>query len=245
MRLKTRNFLFQVQLPTLIAPRIVLPMIPQVLFRKSPDMSAFNAYWLWYPFRAFVCFVVHRQITVFVHTVGGSLAPAMTNPTSAVRSEIRTRAKAEWVEAWRITVIGRITHRIIKKSIKNVLKKFKRIMRPESAVIVQARTSNIEIRDYLHKIQTIEFSRCSCEQKRQTVYHTPLKCSKSDELREKMWTDKRVTNWQCFWMNSNWRLKYSNIFLRRTSFCNSDISKKLKHATTTSNLREAMMKNDW
>jgi hypothetical protein len=32
--------------------------------------------------------------------------------------------------------------------------------------------------------------------------------------------------------------KYSNIFLRRTSFYSSDISTKLKHATTTSTLRK-------
>jgi hypothetical protein len=113
---------------------------------------------------------------------------------SAIRSEIRIRAKTEWIETWRIIIIERIIHRIIKKLIKNVLKKFKRMTRFESAVIVQTRTNKIELRDYLHKIETTEFSRCSCDARRQTMHHTLLKCSKFDDLRKKMWADKRETN---------------------------------------------------
>jgi hypothetical protein len=113
---------------------------------------------------------------------------------SAIRSEIRTRAKTEWAETWRFIIIEKIIHRIIKKLIKNVLKKFKKMTRFESAVIVQIRTNKIELRDYLHKIKMTEFSRCSCEARRQTMHHTLLKCSKFDDLRKKMWTNKRETN---------------------------------------------------
>jgi hypothetical protein len=113
---------------------------------------------------------------------------------SAIKSEIRIRAKIKWIEIWRIIFIERIIHRIIKKLIKNVFKKFKKMTRLENAIIVQTWTNKIELRDYLHKIKTIEFSRCSCKIKKQTMHHTLLKCSKFDDLREKMWTNKRETN---------------------------------------------------
>jgi hypothetical protein len=113
---------------------------------------------------------------------------------SAIRSEIRIRAKIEWIETWRIIIIERIIHRIIKKLIKNVLKKFKKMTRSKNAIIVQIRTNKIELKNYFHKIKTIEFSRCSCEVRRQTMHHTLLKSSKFDDLRKKMWTNKRETN---------------------------------------------------
>lgn len=57
----------------------------------------------------------------------GPLAPNTANPkvlTSAVKSEIRTRAKAEWAETWRTT------HRITKEPTKDVLRKFKECLGP-------------------------------------------------------------------------------------------------------------------
>jgi hypothetical protein len=165
---------------------------------------------------------------------------------SAIRSEIRTRAKTEWTEIWRIIIIERITHRIIKKLIKNVLKKFKKMTRLESAVIVQTRTNKIELKDYFHKIKTTEFSRCSCEVRKQTMHHTLLKCSKFDDFRKKMWTNKRETN----------LLTLLNIF--------ELIAKVFKYLLATNELlqfrhlnevqandddvdssRETLMKNDW
>jgi hypothetical protein len=113
---------------------------------------------------------------------------------SAIRSKIRSRAKIERAEIWRIIIIKKITHRIIKKLIKNVLKKFKRMTRFENVIIVQIRTNKIELKNYLHKIKTIEFSRCLCEALKQTLHHTLLKCSKFDDFRKKMWTNKRETN---------------------------------------------------
>jgi ribonuclease HI len=44
----------------------------------------------------------------------------------AIRNKIRIRAKIEWAEIWKIIIIEKSTHRIIKKLIKNVLKKFKK-----------------------------------------------------------------------------------------------------------------------
>jgi hypothetical protein len=113
---------------------------------------------------------------------------------SAIKSELRIRAKIEWVETWRIIIIERITHRIIKKLIKNVLKKFKKMTCLESAILIQTRTDKIELRNYFHKIKTTESSKCSCKARKQTMHHTLLKCSKFDDFRKKMWTNKRETN---------------------------------------------------
>lgn len=41
--------------------------------------------------------------------------------TSAVRNEIRTRARKIWADKWKIDSIEKTTHRLIKKSIKDVL----------------------------------------------------------------------------------------------------------------------------
>jgi hypothetical protein len=112
---------------------------------------------------------------------------------SAIKNEIRIRAKIEWTETWRIIIIKRITHRIIKKLIKNVLMKFKKMTRSRNAIIVQVRTNKIELKNYFHQIKTIESSRCLCKVRRQTMHHTLLKCSKFDDLREKMWADKLET----------------------------------------------------
>ncbi len=165
---------------------------------------------------------------------------------SAIRSEIRIRAKTEWSETWRIIIIERITHRIIKKLIKNVLKKFKRMTRFENAIIVQIRTDKIELRNYLHKIEAIEFSRCSCEVRRQTMHHTLLKCSKFDDLREKMWADKRETNLMIFLNTFELIVKVFKYFLATNELLQF---RHLNEAQTSDDdvdlSRETLMKNDW
>jgi hypothetical protein len=165
---------------------------------------------------------------------------------SAIKSEIRTRAKIEWIETWKIIIIERIIHRIIKKLIKNVLKKFKRMTRLESAIIVQIRTNKIELRDYFHKIETIEFSRCSCEVRRQTIYHTLLKCSKFDELRKKMWTNKRETNLMILLDIFELIVKVFKYLLATDELLQF---RHLNEAQANDNdvdfSRETLMKNDW
>jgi hypothetical protein len=166
---------------------------------------------------------------------------------SAIRSEIRIRAKIEWTETWRIIIIERIIHRIIKKLIKNVLKKFKRMTRLESSVIVQIRTNKIELRDYLHKIETIEFSRCLCEVRRQTMHHTLLKCSKFDDLRKKMWANKRETNLLTLLDIFELIVKVFKYLLATSELLQF---RHLNEAQTNDDdivdsSRETLMKNDW
>jgi hypothetical protein len=165
---------------------------------------------------------------------------------SAIKSEIRIRAKIEWIETWRIIIIERIIHRIIKKFIKNVFKKFKRMTRFESFVIVQIRTDKIELKNYFHKIEAIESSKCFCEVRKQTMHHTLLKCSKFDDLRKKMWTNKRETNLMIllnilelivkvfkYLFATNELLQFRHFNEAQTNDDDVDLSK------------ETLMKNDW
>ncbi len=165
---------------------------------------------------------------------------------STIRSEIRIRAKTKWAETWRNIIIERITHRIIKKLIKNVLKKFKKMTRFKNAVIVQTRTEKIELRNYLYRIKMIEFSKCLCEARKQTMHHTLLKCLKFDDLRKKMWANKRETN----------LLTLLNIFelivkVFKYLFVTSKLLqfRHLNEAQTNNDdvdlLRKTLMKNNW
>jgi hypothetical protein len=166
---------------------------------------------------------------------------------SAIRSEIRIRAKTEWIEIWRIIIIERIIYRIIKMLIKNVFKKFKKMTRLESAVIIQTRTDKIELRNYLHKIKMTKFSRCSCEARRQTMHHTLLKCSKFDDLREKMWTNKRETNLMKLLNTFELIVKVFKYFFATNELQQFRHFKKTQtcddHDVDSS--RKTLMKNDW
>jgi hypothetical protein len=133
-----------------------------------------------------------------------------------------------------------------KKLIKNVFKKFKKITRFENAIIVQIWTNKIELKNYFHKIKTIESLKCSCEAWKQTMHHTLLKCSKFDELREKIWTDKRETNLTTFLNTFELTIK---IF--KYLFTTSELL-QFRHLNETQTndddvdfSRETLMKNNW
>ena len=72
-----------------------------------------------------------------------------------------------------------------------MLQKFRSMSRPESSVIIQARTGKIGLRDYLYKINSAASPACPCGHRRQTVYHTLLECSGFNDLREDMWAAGR------------------------------------------------------
>jgi hypothetical protein len=165
---------------------------------------------------------------------------------SAIKNEIRTRAKTKWIETWRNIIIEKITHRIIKKLIKNVFKKFKKMTRFESVIIVQTRTKKIELRNYFHKIKTIEFSKCSCEVRRQTMHHTLLKCSKFDDLREKMWANKRETNLLTLLNIFELIVKVFKYFLATNELLQfKHLNKAQTSDDDVDSSRETLMKNDW
>ena len=100
--------------------------------------------------------------------------------TSAVKGEVKTRAIAQWTQAWAAEKHGRTTYRLTKVPSREVLQKFKNLSR---AVIVQARTEKIGLRDYLHRIGVEDSPECPCGARRQTVKHTLLECPGFEDIR--------------------------------------------------------------
>ncbi len=166
---------------------------------------------------------------------------------STIRNKIRIRAKIEWIEIWKIIFIERIFHWIIKKLIKNILTKFKKMTRFESAIIVQTRTNKIELRNYFHKIKTIEFSKCSCKVKKQTMHHTLLKCSKFDDLWKKMWINKRETNLLIFLNILELIIKiFKYLFVTNELLQFKHLNKaQTNNDDIVDSSRKTLMKNDW
>lgn len=113
---------------------------------------------------------------------------------SAVRSEIRIRAKKGWTDKWKNEFIERIFHKLINVPTKNVFKKFKTMTRSKNSIIVQVRTNKIDLRNYLFKIKIVDSSTCFCGHRKQTVQHTLFECFGFEKLRKKMWSNKRETN---------------------------------------------------
>ena len=114
--------------------------------------------------------------------------------TATIKTKIKDKVKAKWKEVWTKNEHEKIIYKIVKKSIKNVFRKFKHMTRFESSVIIQIKTKKIELRNYLHRIKIKKSFQCLCEYRKQTILHTLLKCLRFDEFREKMWTNKREMN---------------------------------------------------
>jgi hypothetical protein len=165
---------------------------------------------------------------------------------STIRNKIRIRAKIKWIEIWKIIIIEKIIHRIIKKLIKNVFKKYKKMTRFENAIIVQTRTNKIELKDYLHKIKTTEYSKCSCEARKQTMHHTLLQCSKFDDFRKKMWVNKCETNLMIFLNTFELIVKIFKYLLATNELLQFKHLNEVQANDDDVDLsKETLMKNDW
>jgi hypothetical protein len=98
---------------------------------------------------------------------------AFVRKSNGLKSEESSSLKESFVES-------------SKNSSKMFSRSSKKMTRFGNAIIVQIRTNKIELKNYFHKIKTIEFFKYSCEIRRQTMHHTLLKCSKHDDFRKKM-----------------------------------------------------------
>ena len=120
--------------------------------------------------------------------------PHLHTLISACKTKVRARVDQQWEEQWKAEVRGRVTYKLTKKPTKHVLDKFATMSRPETSVLVQARTGKIGLRHYLYSIGAEDSKDCPCGEGPQTVQHVLLCCPEFDELREKMWEGKRETD---------------------------------------------------
>ena len=94
--------------------------------------------------------IAAKEATGWRDRGSGPQAPLANNLkllTSAMRPEIRTKAKEAWDKAWTKEPYGKTTRKLTRKPTKDVLKKVKQMTRSKSTVIVQARTGKIGLRD--------------------------------------------------------------------------------------------------
>ncbi|KAI0570491.1 RNase-H domain containing protein [Pyrenophora tritici-repentis] len=127
---------------------------------------------------------------------GRSQLPA--NPPSqlyplktTLRRWCKTQAERAWISAWREDKRGRATYRHTPTPTKKVLQLHERLSKRESALLVQLRTEKIGLNDFLFSrhVPTITNPRCSCGERRQTVAHVLLRCSKYKDLRNRIFAN--------------------------------------------------------
>ena len=104
---------------------------------------------------------------------------------AAIRNEICIWANEIWIDKWKIEIIEKTIHWLIKISIKKILKKFKQMTRSKNSMIVQIKTNKIKLKNYFFKIDVANFPKYPCEAKKQTMQHTLLECFKFDDFKKK------------------------------------------------------------
>lgn len=74
---------------------------------------------------------------------------------------------------------------------KKVLQLHERLSKRESALLVQLRTEKIGLNNFLFNqhVPTVTSPRCSCGERRQTVAHVLLRCSKYKDLRNRIFAN--------------------------------------------------------
>jgi ribonuclease HI len=110
---------------------------------------------------------------------------------TTLRRWCKTQAERAWTSAWREDKKGRATYRHTPTPTKKVLQLHERLSKRESALLVQLRTEKIGLDDFLFNrhVPTVTSPRCSCGERRQTVAHVLLSCSKYKDLRSRIFAN--------------------------------------------------------
>jgi ribonuclease HI/exonuclease III len=127
---------------------------------------------------------------------GRSQQPAEPPPQlyplrTTLRRWCKTQAERQWISAWREDKKGRTTYRHTPTPTKKVLQLHERLSKRESALLVQLRTEKIGLNDFLFKrhVPDIPSPGCDCGERRQTVAHVLLRCSKYKDLRNRIFAN--------------------------------------------------------
>jgi hypothetical protein len=119
-------------------------------------------------------------------------SPAQLYPLrTTLRRWCKTQAERAWISAWREDKKGRATYRHTPVPTKKVLQLHERLSKRESALLVQLRTEKIGLNDFLFNrhVPDITSPGCSCGERRQTVAHVLLRCSKHRDLRNRIFAN--------------------------------------------------------
>jgi hypothetical protein len=110
---------------------------------------------------------------------------------TTLRRWCKNQATRQWISAWREEKKGRATYRHTPTPTKKVLQLHERLSKRESALLVQLRTEKIGLNDFLFNrhVPDITSPGCSCGERRQTVAHVILRCSKYKDLRKRIFAN--------------------------------------------------------
>jgi ribonuclease HI len=110
---------------------------------------------------------------------------------TTLRRWCKTQADRAWISAWWEEKKGRATYRHTPTPTKKVLQLHERLSKRESALLVQLRTEKVGLNDFLFSrhVPDITSPGCSCGERRQTVAHVILRCSKYKDLRKRIFAN--------------------------------------------------------
>jgi hypothetical protein len=114
----------------------------------------------------------------------------MVGPLNAF---LRKRAQLAWENTWSRDTTGAKTRELIPKPSTSVIKKYRHGQgRPYNSVLMQIRTANIALNEFLHKYGHAESKTCSCDDyTTQSPRHVLLECPRWTDLRERyLWKGK-------------------------------------------------------
>jgi ribonuclease HI len=97
----------------------------------------------------------------------------------------------DWETIWKQGKHGRFLHSLDAGPNRKVLKMHQNLARPISSIITQMRTGKIGLRAYLHSINKVDTSECTCGHGDQTVEHILLKCREWTAERHDLWAGGR------------------------------------------------------
>jgi hypothetical protein len=114
-----------------------------------------------------------------------NLPPELYTPQATFKVWTRKEADRNWHSSWQQETNGRTTFRHTPAPSKKVLQLHEGLTKRQSAILVQLRTEEIGLRDFLfrRKVPDILDPMCDCREGRQTVRHVLLICRKLKDIR--------------------------------------------------------------
>jgi hypothetical protein len=112
--------------------------------------------------------------------------PARLYPLrTTMRTWIKLEVQKEWEYNWSTETRGRVNYKYTPRPTHKILRQHEGISKRRSSSLVQLRTENIGLRNFLYRkgVPEITDPHCPCGEGRETVMHVLLRCRRFKDLR--------------------------------------------------------------